>query len=98
MFNPRTEQHRMECRCEPPNHPTNQEPPEDELILTTQSYGERLRASGERTRLAQDWARELWMKGFRGECLWYNVLAMFEPATWDEAAHNVWREVRNNIG
>ncbi len=96
MFNPQEEQHREDCRCESAAHPSNETIPVEDIETTTHGYGERLRQSGERMRLAEDYARKLWARGFRGRCLWFNVLAMFEPASY-APEYNQWREIRNNI-
>ena len=96
MFNPDDDQHGDDCRCERGNAESNLSPNEDEITFTTNSLGERVRQSAERIRLAQDYARKLWAKGYRGRCLWSNVLRMFEPPSWSPE-WTVWRDVRNNL-
>ncbi len=97
MFNPNSEQHIEDCNCYLTPHSTNNDPPMSELQETATSYGERLRATTERVRLATNWAEELWRKGFRGRCLWYNVLGIYEPPDYEQSQVYIWKEIRENL-
>ena len=96
MFNPGSEQHIGDCTCVSQTSPSNADPDEEEIVPTCEGLGYRMRENQEKVRLSQELARQLWSRGLRGRCLYYNVLAMFEPPSW-EPTYNIWLEVRNNI-